>query len=803
MTTNASGTTMAAGVGSTGKNKKQMGRESFSPAPAAYLPYACYLDSETLVTKNGELLQILKIEDFMYASDEQKYFDIRNIIRQSITQRMQNTGIGIWLHNVRSSVKSDELDNSEGLAGFSLQLHEEYIKKLSDCPCFINSIYISIMICDSSKKKTPFKGYSNKFKSMSARINKITNGIIEDIKGFSPTKLSLHKEKDSKKIYSDHLSFFHKLMHFEDQKIYLPQSDLSEYLVDNLKVAFGYNNCESIFENKKRFFNSFALKFSRDIPLKSLDKLLQIPQEFIISEFAYFTTENKKFTKSLEQYSEYLGISANDDLAEKVGLNVFYDPVQNTSPIKYIEHLVTITIKEDFLFKLDESAKSLITIASSLGMVLVKCDLLLENTFWGKMPGNFAFNVVTHTKHKSAIGSFSNLHHYYSGTLRCNQWKTCVTKFLTSNNHHYFFNFFDMQNNGLTSMIGATGTGRTILTNFLISESTKIPNLQLLYLDSSGKSEIFINALGRKYCHVFSNSDTEQTLNMNPFKIPKTESNIEYLTTLIQKMRGPLTAQEKGIQITLENIQEKISAAVDALFDLPMEDRLLSNVSIDKLQEIGGKIDLWHGEGRFANIFDNADGDVWNSDVTGININNIVNDPLSVSATIHHILKQFQDNCNGGPCILVIDDCWKIVSTFGTHAALEEWITLMKSMNIVVIFCIDVQALRTSSKFIKFINHSVGTQIFLPINYLHSSYADIFNVNREELNSIRYIPIQGHHFIMKKDGHSTLLKLNLDDIKELSMLSCNTKLVEVMKGTKHEESNNDDWLQRFYEAIAK
>lgn len=48
-----------------------------------FVPYACHYDEETILTKQGELLKIIKLEDY---SSVDNYSDLRTEIRKSISK---------------------------------------------------------------------------------------------------------------------------------------------------------------------------------------------------------------------------------------------------------------------------------------------------------------------------------------------------------------------------------------------------------------------------------------------------------------------------------------------------------------------------------------------------------------------------------------------------------------------------------------------------------------------------------------------------------------------------------------------
>ena len=67
-----------------------------------FVPYACLYDPSTIVTKDGELLQTLKITGLGY---DVQAGDLRTAIRAAIKKTIPNDRYAIWLHTLRRKQK--------------------------------------------------------------------------------------------------------------------------------------------------------------------------------------------------------------------------------------------------------------------------------------------------------------------------------------------------------------------------------------------------------------------------------------------------------------------------------------------------------------------------------------------------------------------------------------------------------------------------------------------------------------------------------------------------------------------------
>src|SRR4051812_22111220 len=75
------------------------------PAFEDFIPYYCHYDAHTLLTKNGELMQIIKIASntrgLDYESGESEQSTVREIIRAAILAAVTTDKMSLWIHTIR------------------------------------------------------------------------------------------------------------------------------------------------------------------------------------------------------------------------------------------------------------------------------------------------------------------------------------------------------------------------------------------------------------------------------------------------------------------------------------------------------------------------------------------------------------------------------------------------------------------------------------------------------------------------------------------------------------------------------
>ncbi|WP_395463449.1 type VI secretion protein [Wolbachia endosymbiont of Cantharis cryptica] len=753
-----------------------------------FVPYACHYDEETILTKQGELLKIIKLEDYSSASN---YSDLRTEIRKSISKNINSLYFTVWIHTVRKRNKlSLKWSKTED---FSDKLHSTWLNKLADSKLqYINELYIVVLLSDFGKHANNsffFNGIKNKHKlslqENHQELQKVTDLIHSDLEPFGAKKLGLRFSGD--KIYSEMTEFLHYVVTLTHKDYPICEMDLSQH-VRNLKVAFGFNTFQTTFENQQKFGSIFCIKEYREIPMGNIDKCLQLDSELIITEIIIFTSNNKA-VKEFKKQINMLQISEDNILLRNSGMEEIIE-LEKTSAIDFCQQKIIFTIFADDKNRLAKNISDLSSIMSLIGLMMFRTDLHIENHFWAQLPGNFTFITQPKSILAKYAGSFAMLHDFTSGTLKGGRWKEAVTVFFSKKGSPYFFNFHGKKNNGHTTILGAPHSGRTSLINFLLSESRKF-NPRIIILDNTGKSIIFTKAVSGKY-YIIDPKYKDKSLKFNPLNIEDSASNRSMLVELIKRMVA---------DASLVNVEEKIKKIVDSIFAIPRKSRSILQIS-EVLLLLGGKISKWCGDGEFAYLFQDGDeSDIdWETKTISLNTANLTKRKECMSVILYYFLYSFEAKCDGSPAILVLDEAWEISNIFPTEKEFDNWMQRMTKLNVVVILSTENLNLAFASKFTQYLDKHVDTRILMPNVNANRLYMKAFSLSKEELNIILQTPTQEGLFLIKQYKGLVTLNLDLKDMQEIHVLSANKETVRYMyEAIKEKGEGVNKWLPVFYE----
>jgi type IV secretion system protein VirB4 len=141
-------------------------------------------------------------------------------------------------------------------------------------------------------------------------------------------------------------------------------------------------------------------------------------------------------------------------------------------------------------------------------MVVAREDLALEAGFWAQLPGNFAFRGRKAPITSRNFVGMSPFHNFPIGRATGNHWGDALTMLITNARSPYYFSLHasdpraedggSRKDIGHTSVIGPTGSGKTVLIGFLVCMLTKAHTTQVLF-DKDRGLEILVRALGGRY----------------------------------------------------------------------------------------------------------------------------------------------------------------------------------------------------------------------------------------------------------------------------------------------------------------
>ncbi len=731
------------------------------------IPITAHYDTSMLITKNGELVQILSVNGFSKRFDKNTQLNLRAEVKK-ILKSLLSTDVMFYLY-----VKRDyrTIDTSEDFTSeFAKIKHEMWIQNNSLESNLMNTLYIAVVHIGAKmllSKKEMFKHiFFNKIKELfiqkldkcSEEISQISMQILQGLEKYGVDLLSL--VENNGKLISEPLSFIYYLIHSQEKEIEVKKVDFAKILSFNLNIKHGYNtsefivndglnidvegNLEALEANMRSYYISMlTLKTGYDLSTKYTDQILNLNQRMIITETIKLSTNN-----SLEEK-----ITADRGLYEfmkfDIGLNIADIFLKDCDQPMLSQ--ISLKILGNSSEELEKNISNTKSLLQQIGIVFTIEDLYMLGSFFSILPGNSHFLRREFTTVINQSCLFTSIKPKSLGGYNGSIWGKPITIFRTTDNVPFFFNFHNQQNIGHTIVVGGIENGLNILVSFLISESFKL-DLKIIDLFSTDPElEILYNSLHEEQTKDIPSINLAKALGYNveafykvlEFILFNTQSISAELTEQILDLLGQIMIHLKADQSSEEII--KIIAEITPL--------KIMNSDIQKLL-----IQFFSQEIYFRFFYKDY---FIEKKFFKTNISDLIpesNYKMEVIAVLtFFIIKKISqevDQQNVIPIIINVSSDVLSLSNIYKSELIGVLNELAHKHAVVIFNCTSRKSLYNINGISDVIREKIAVRIFLSDKFVDKEFKKIFEFSNLEINKIKMYNPSERIFLMKQDDYS-------------------------------------------------
>ncbi len=742
-----------------------------------FIPYACHYDPHTILTKNGELLQIVKITGFAFEALTNDIRDLRAMIRDAIRESITSTEFAVCIHTVRRA--ADIEPEGEYPEDFSRILNTAWVEHNGWDNQYLNEIYITIL---HQGEKARIKDWGSTLRALlpmmdirargqyleqaHERLQEATIGILRMLNEYGAQRLGLIE--DGGTVYSEPLKFLNKLVTLTEEDVPLPERGLDDMLSQAIDIAFGSNVMEvrNYRAGKTRYGALLTVKEYHKISLNALGRLLQMPVEFVISQSFDFI-HHKEALHHFEEQAEYYAMSGEANLKVASGITGVMESNRGDAT-DFGEHQITIFVMHNTLEGLDKHILMATREFGTIGITLLREDMMLEEGYWAQLPGNFPFLRRLRPIDTARVAGFALLNNLPSGRANNTHWGPALTLFYTAARTPYFFNFH-IGTNGHTILVGPKGGGKTVLMNFLLSEARKY-RTKLFYFDHHRTSEVFLRSIGGEY-HRLLETDAYGTPfppRMNPLRLPDTPGNRTFLLVWLESL---LHDSAPGVERYREQFWPHLAGGIDHLYSLPPQERRLTAL-IEFIRPREERIAIylaeWHATGALASVFDHAEDELdLSGGIVGFNLTHLHALPRARAPMVAYLLHRIMNELDGYPAIVVLDEAWRLLDNPIFTSRLGGWLEKLRGMNAMALLATEQSEEASESELNPTIMEHIATQIFLPDQSAGAAMIETFGLSELELNYVTAMDPRRRHFLLKRGRESIVAEINMQGLEPL------------------------------------
>lgn len=790
-------------------SRRAVANEGYSKrevSAAEFIPYHHHYDKETIITKDGELLQTIRLEGWSFETADDVDVDMKKSVRNSLLKSLADGKYAVWFHTIRRRKSAYPAGNFEN--SFAHDLNESWRQKHNNHESFVNELYITVVRREDkvgwSKLNHYFNKLSNKvdeaqriesMREAHKELKEVVHRLLASLRDYSPRLLTCVNTRHG--VLSQPLQFLGMLVNGgHRQHMLVPHMDISHYLPTH-RLYFGSRAIEMRGLTKTRFGAMISVKeYAPATAAGLLDAYLQLPFEFIISQSFSFTNRQIAIGKMRTQQnrmmaSEDVAVSQVAEISDALDLAM-------SGHVAFGHHHCSILVLEDNLTALEDAVALAISEMVNVGISPIREKMVMEQCYWAQLPANFGYVGRASTINTMNLAGFVSMHNYPTGKISGNHWGDAVTVFDTTSGTPYFFNFHT-RDVGHTTIIGPTGAGKTVLMNFLCAQAQKF-NCRLFMFDKDRGAEIFVRAIGGSYSII----EPSERCGFNPLHLPDTNENRNFISEWLQALVKP---EDRGLEPEeLEMIQE----AVAGNFKLSKKDRMLRNLAaffgVEKPGSIASRLKPWYGEGRYARIFDNPYDslDFTTHRTFGFEMGEVLSDKTTLAPVLLYLFHKINLSLDGTPTMVVLDEAWALIDNPVFANKIKDWLKTMRKLNAMVVFATQSVEDATKSTISDTLIQQTSTQIFLPNPKATDAYQSVFMLSDREFNLLKTTDPGSRFFLLKQGSDVVVARIDLSGMDEaINVLSARAETVRLLDKIREEVGDDPkNWMPVFQQQLA-
>ncbi len=797
----------------------------FSPDTpiSEFIQLSTHVSPSVIKTTGGDYLLTWHLGGLPFVGREE--WDIEH--RHNTFNRMLQTlrapdfvNLAFWVHDVRRKRRITSRSNFE--QAFNQGLSDAYFSALSAQKIMQNELYLTMIYRPVVAGKGMMEKSSNIGQLQSeqdqaiAKIHELASNVEAVLKDYSPYRLGMY-EASNGIIFSESLEFFGYLLNRIDEPVPVLQAPIHSYLPVS-RHMFSAKTGDYII-NTPNGINHFGAilnikEYTDGTYPGILNGLKYLDFEYVITH-SFSPMGRQDALKVLDRTKGMMISSGDKAVSQIVELDHAMDELASGNFVLGQYHFI-IALYADSQEKLAQNIAATRAELSNAGFVSAKEDLAVTASFYSQFPGNWKYRTRPANVSSLNFLGLSPLHNFATGKKTNNPWGECVTTLQTTNGQPYHFNFhathpaensFGEKAIANTMVIGKSGTGKTALINFLLSQVQKLkPSPTIFFFDKDRGAEIFVRACGGNYLAL----ENGQPTGFNPFQCERNEANVQFLGDLIKVLAGKSNYTSRE--------EEDIFRAVESMLDTPMRLRNMTNFqkSLPNMGDDGlfARMRKWTVGNSLGWVFDNPTDtiDLQKANIVGFDYTDIIDNPEVRVPVINYLLHRLEALIDGRPLIYVMDEFWKILDGKGglKEFAKNKQKTIRKQ-NGLGIFATQSPEDALRSDISAALIEQTATMILLPNpNASRDDYVNGLKLTESEYLVVKSLDERSRCFLVKQGHASSVCQLNLRGMDDhLAVISASTDNIDIMhrvleqrakvEGVLPDELTPEQWLQHFYD----
>jgi len=424
-------------------------------------------------------------------------------------------------------------------------------------------------------------------------------------------------------------------------------------------------------------------------------------------------------------------------------------------------HLTTtITVTDTDRARVEDKVRAVERIVNGLGFTCIRESVNAVEAWLSSLPGQTYANVRQPLVHTLNLAHLMPL--------------SCVWAGPASNAHFVAPPLFYAQTSGSTPfrvsnhvgdvghmlVVGPTGAGKSVLLALIALQFRRYAGAQIYIFDKGYSARAAVLAMGG--VHHALGVEGDDALSFQPLRsihrMAERSWAAEWLEALLAQERVLVTPEEK----------DALWSALGSLASAPPQERTLTGLAmLLQSKALRTALSAYTLEGPYGRLLDAAEQNLALADLQCFETEALMGQAGVVAPVLTYLFHRLEEQFNGKPTLLVLDEAWIFLDHPLFAARIREWLKTLRKKNVSVLFATQSLADIADSAIAPAIIESCPQRIFLPNDQAtepqsRAAYAR-FGLNERQVELISRATPKRHYYLQSARGNR-LFELGLGPV---------------------------------------
>jgi len=418
---------------------------------------------------------------------------------------------------------------------------------------------------------------------------------------------------------------------------------------------------------------------------------------------------------------------------------------------------LTVVLHDGDRAVLDASVAECLKVFSTHDASLIEERYNLVNAWIAVLPGNYTHNLrylyLTNTNYADLSFLFT-VHGGDVHNAHLNREYLAILE--TEHRTPYFLNLH-ARDIAHTLVFGATGSGKSFLLNFLLTNAQKYEPATFIF-DLGGSYQHLARLFGGSYLPV---GVERQAFRINPFCLPPTKDNLQFLFSFVSVL-----VQAGGYKLTSAD-EKDLFQQIESLYEVAPEQRRLFTLANIVNRSLRERLQRWVRGGQYAALFDNAEDNLTLSQFQAFDFEGLDQYPQVLEPLLFYVLHRANAAIHDSEHttrlkLFVMDEAWRFLRDPVIRLYITEALKTWRKRNAAMILATQSSDDIARSEIMHVVAESCPTKLFLANPGMDRDvYRQLFHLNETEARLVaRLIPKR--QMLLKQPNAAKILNLNVD-----------------------------------------